>query len=78
MAQAANRPAKVGQGFTARTGRFLREVRAEFRKVTWPTKKEVTTYTAVVLALSLIVAVFLGLLDFGFNAIFTLLSGLGG
>ncbi|MFB9905282.1 preprotein translocase subunit SecE [Allokutzneria oryzae] len=32
-----------------RLGRFLREVVAELRKVIWPTRKQLVTYTAVVL-----------------------------
>ena len=38
------------QGLLARIGRFLREVVAELRKVIWPTRKELVTYTSVVLA----------------------------
>jgi preprotein translocase subunit SecE len=30
-------------------GQFLREVRGELRKVAWPNRKEVTSYTIVVL-----------------------------
>lgn len=78
MATAANRQAKTGQRFAEKAGRFFREVRAELRKVTWPSRKELTTYTAVVITLSLIVAVFLGVIDFGLSAIFSALSGLGG
>ena len=33
----------------ARVARFLREVVAELQKVIWPTRKELVTYTAVVL-----------------------------
>ena len=32
-----------------RLGRFLREVVAELRKVIWPTRKEMVTYTTVVI-----------------------------
>lgn len=35
-------------GFIGRIGRFVREVVAELRKVIWPTRKELLTYTAVV------------------------------
>lgn len=33
----------------ARIGRFIREVWAELRKVIWPTRKQMVTYTSVVL-----------------------------
>jgi preprotein translocase subunit SecE len=37
------------------------------KKVTWPTKKETYNYTVLVIAISLIVAAFLGALDYIFN-----------
>ncbi len=39
----------------------------EMKKVTWPSKKETTEYTMLVIGLSLAVAVFLGTLDYIFN-----------
>ncbi len=46
---------------------FLREVRTEMRKVTWPTRAEVTNYTAVVVfMLALMMAIVYGL-DQGFS-----------
>lgn len=33
---------------------FLREVRSELRKVVWPNRKEVTSYTIVVLVTTLV------------------------
>ena len=33
---------------------FLREVRSELRKVAWPNRKEVTSYTIVVLVTTLV------------------------
>lgn len=55
------------KSLVARTRLFVRQVIVELRRVVWPTRKQVTTYTGVVLvfvtALSLIVAV----LDFVFG-----------
>ena len=49
------------QGLFARVGLFYRQVIAELRKVIWPTRRELITYTSVVLAfvsgLTFIVAV---------------------
>lgn len=42
---------------------YLRESKSELYKVTWPSKKVVTTYTIVVITLSLIIAGFFGGLD---------------
>jgi preprotein translocase subunit SecE len=49
-------------GLFARIFRFLREVVAELRKVIWPTRKQMITYTAVVLVfVAFMVAVIAGL-----------------
>ncbi|MEE4352766.1 MAG: preprotein translocase subunit SecE [Desulfatiglans sp.] len=52
-------------GFLGKTGQFLREARIELKKVKWPTKKELLASTAVVIILALIVAFYLGVVDFG-------------
>ena len=39
----------------------------EMKKVTWPTKKETYNYTVMVIAVSLLTALFLGALDYIFN-----------
>ncbi|MBW1997667.1 MAG: preprotein translocase subunit SecE [Deltaproteobacteria bacterium] len=44
---------------------FLREAKIELKKVKWPTRKELLASTAMVIILVLIVALFLGLIDFG-------------
>ena len=44
---------------------FLKEARIELKKVKWPTRKELLASTAMVILLVLIVAFFLGLIDFG-------------
>jgi preprotein translocase subunit SecE len=46
---------------------FLREVRIELRKVTWPSRKETIATTSMVILLSILVAFFLGLLDVGLS-----------
>ena len=42
---------------------FLREVRGEFTKVTWPTREELINSTTVVLIFSAAFAVFIGIFD---------------
>jgi preprotein translocase subunit SecE len=42
---------------------FIREVRVELKKVTWPSRKEVIGSTAVVIVASFVVAFFLGFID---------------
>ncbi len=48
---------------------FIREARAELGKVVWPTRGEVIRVTLAVILLSFAVAIFLGLADFGLNAL---------
>jgi len=43
---------------------YLKEVRFEMKKVSWPTRRETLRYTLIVILFSLIVAMFLGALDF--------------
>jgi preprotein translocase subunit SecE len=43
--------------------RYLRETRAELRKVHWPTRQEALNLTRVVLVVTVSMAFFLGLLD---------------
>lgn len=42
---------------------FVREVKIELKKVTWPTRKQTMGSTAVVIVLVLIISIFLGLVD---------------
>ncbi|MFC1663340.1 preprotein translocase subunit SecE [Patescibacteria group bacterium] len=46
---------------------YFKEARHELKKVAWPTRKEVVQSTIMVIVISLIVAAFLGTLDFIFN-----------
>lgn len=48
---------------------YLKASLAEIKKVSWPTKKETTQYTILVIILSLVVAALLGGLDYVFNLI---------
>ena len=43
--------------------KFLKEVNAELRKVTWPTKDELVGSTIVTVVVSLVVAIFIGIVD---------------
>ena len=58
--------------------KFLREVRSEMKRVTWPTRTDVLRWTGVVVVALLFFGVFVALLD---NAIITpllvLVSGIG-
>ncbi|MEA2030775.1 MAG: preprotein translocase subunit SecE [candidate division Zixibacteria bacterium] len=43
--------------------KFLKEVNAELRKVTWPTKDELVGSTIVVIVVSLTLSIFIGIVD---------------
>ena len=49
----------------SKTGQFLRDAKTELKKVKWPTRKELLASTAVVIVLTILIAIFLGLVDFG-------------
>ena len=46
---------------------FLRQVTAELRKVIWPTRRELRTYTIVAMTFILVMVVIVTSLDYGFT-----------
>jgi preprotein translocase SecE subunit len=48
-------------------GRSIQDIASELKKVTWPTREEVTRLTMAVLAVSIVMGLLLGGVDFGFN-----------
>lgn len=42
---------------------YITEVKAESKNIKWPTKKQVINYTAIVIVLSLVLAIYVGALD---------------
>ena len=54
---------------------FLRDSKMELKKVKWPTRKELLASTAMVILLSIAIAFFLGLIDFGLTTIITKIIG---
>jgi preprotein translocase subunit SecE len=46
---------------------FIRQVVAELRKVIWPTRRELGTYTAVALVFVIIMTTLVTSLDYGFT-----------
>ena len=51
-------------GRLAGTKEFLVSTRAEMRKVTWPTREELTKATRMVIVLSVVLGVTIGIIDF--------------
>ena len=54
-------------------GQFLREVRIELSKVTWPTRKDTIASTSVVLVIVILIAIFLGIVDLGLSRLMRIL-----
>jgi preprotein translocase subunit SecE len=48
---------------------FLREVKIELKKVTWPSRKQTMGSTIVVLVLWMIISMFLGMVDFSLSSL---------
>jgi preprotein translocase subunit SecE len=63
------------RGPFARIALFLRQVVAELRKVVTPTRRELVTYTAVVLGFVVVMMAIVYALDFGFSALVVFLFG---
>lgn len=60
------------KGFFLGIWNFLKESRSELRKVQWPSRKETTTYTAIVIAVSLGTSLFIWIIDQGMGLLLSL------
>jgi preprotein translocase subunit SecE len=63
------------RGPFARIALFLRQVVAELRKVVTPTRRELVTYTAVVLGFVVVMMAIVYVLDLGLSALVVFLFG---
>jgi preprotein translocase subunit SecE len=71
--------AEGGSGnFVARATRFVREVRQEVVKVTWPSRKETGITTAMVFVMVLIMSIFFLLVDMLLGGAIEMILGIGG
>ena len=59
-------------GFFRRIGKSVKATKSEFKKVVWPTKKQLVNNTAIVIAALIII----GLIIFGLDSLFTSLAKL--
>lgn len=71
------RPKPGGPAKDSRTtpALFVRQVVAELRKVIWPTRQELITYTTVALTFVVLMSVIVSLLDLGFYHLVTAVLG---
>jgi preprotein translocase subunit SecE len=56
---------------------FLRQVRQEVGRVTWPTRKETTITTAMVFLMVIAAAIFFYLVDIGLGLLVRFVLGIG-
>jgi preprotein translocase subunit SecE len=59
-------------GAIQKVTQFLKEVRFELKRVTWPSRKETLAGTMVVLIIVFIAASFLGIVDMGLSKLIKL------
>jgi preprotein translocase subunit SecE len=55
--------------------KYLKETRAELKKVNWPSRQEATNLTLIVLAVTTFMAILLGFIDYIFTELFELILG---
>jgi len=66
---------RIGENMFDKMVKFIREVRNEMKRVTWPSKDEVRDSTTVVVIIVLILAVFIGLVDRALTFLISLAFG---
>lgn len=57
----------------AKVVQFIKESKAELKKVVWPTKEDVFSSIKVVIISTVVIAIILGALDLGFSELFRLI-----
>ncbi len=54
---------------------YFKDTRGELRKVSWPTRQQATNLTLIVLAVTVVMALFLGAIDYLFAQLVKLIVG---
>jgi preprotein translocase subunit SecE len=55
--------------------KFLKEVRSELTKVTWTTREELIYSTIIVIVVSMVLAIFIGVVDVALSNLVSMLLG---
>ncbi|OEU85217.1 preprotein translocase subunit SecE [Streptomyces abyssalis] len=63
------------KGPFGRLGLFYRQIVAELRKVVWPTRHQLSTYTSVVIVFVAIMIGFVTVIDYGFTEVIKYVFG---
>lgn len=59
----------------SKSTQFLREVKAELKKVTWPSRKQTLGSTVVVIVLVMVISLFLGVVDIALSSLVHVVLG---
>lgn len=62
---------------SGKVAKYFKDLKSEFKKVVWPSKKKVINNTSVVLGSIVLMGIFVGLLDTGLFKLLQLILGLG-
>jgi preprotein translocase subunit SecE len=63
------------KGPLGRLALFYRQIVAELRKVVWPTRSQLTTYTSVVIVFVVVMIGLVTVIDFGFQRVIKYVFG---
>jgi len=66
-AEKRDRPGRPARGARTTPAVFIRQIVAELRKVIWPTRQELITYTTVALVFVIVMVAIVTSLDYGFT-----------
>ena len=67
--QSSSRQTQVSKKRFGNISRSIKEIYAELGRVTWPTKEETTRLSIIVVSISIVIGLFLGVIDMGFSKI---------
>ena len=67
--QSSSRQTQVSKNRFGNISRSVKEIYAELGRVTWPTKEETTRLSIIVVSISIVIGLFLGVIDMAFSKI---------
>ena len=67
--QSSSRQTQISKNRFGNISRSVKEIYAELGRVTWPTKEETTRLSIIVVSISIVIGLFLGVIDMGFSKI---------
>ena len=67
--------AEKSQSMIDRSRAYVSEVQGEFNKITWPPQAELINGTVAVVVIVVLIATFLGVVDFGLSRVMQMVLG---